>query len=228
MKNLISLLICKEDNKIILARQFVSMTKQTLLEYSGHFYKNFQYHKDKNCFDLDGKRFSYFKIETIFLILISNSNFNIFETFEILKLIKRSLFDICKEGINEETIKQNYINIIMSVDDIVTSYSRQEHNYSNLIQARTMESFNERDFNRELKAKEELALSNIYKGIEEIEALKRNNLYITNSVSKESLEKDLLKQEQEEEIKQTIGLKLKEQLLQRALIRRQEELQLSK
>lgn len=235
MKNFQSFFICDENNKLILARQFIPMTKQKLLEFSSIFFVNYSLNKQTNFFDFPKQnlRFLYLKENPkIFLVLVSNlASNNYLESFEVLKLLKKSIKDICKEEnlqLTEEKIKANFLDLILSIDDITNNYARQETNYSNLIQSRNMESFNERDFKRELKIKEDKAIANIYKGIEEIETLKRNNLYVDTSVSKESIETDLRQKEEIEQVKNALGMKIKEQLLQRALLRRQEEMQLSK
>ena len=70
----------------------------------------------------------------------------------------------------------------MKLDDIIGAFSKTWHNKLNL----KMESVYEKEFALMQKNKEDKARDNIVKGIEEIEKLKKQNLYKNNSVSSDA------------------------------------------
>ena len=130
---------------------------------------------------------------------MTTDNFNIFEGLEILKLIYRFIADICnlntiskvgdEKQVHDEIInklKIKGIDIILGVDDIVNPIiGKQESNISNVKLNLKMDSEFEKEFSLIQKDKEDKARYNIVKGIEEIEKLKKQNLYVNNSVSSE-------------------------------------------
>lgn len=235
MKKLITFFICRDDNKVVLARQFQSMTKQQLFEYSGHFYKNIGYHKDKSSFEYGECSYVYMIVEGLYLVLVGNNQSNIFESSSTLKTIYRRICDICKEGgITEDGVKINAYDIILSVDDITSRYGADETNYSELVKSSKMESFDEKDYLKAQKEKEDIAKANIVKGVEEIELMKRENRYVGNAVSSEvffgqkEAEEEVRNLEREHQARMRAGMNLRDHLIQRLMMRKEEELRMSR
>jgi hypothetical protein len=130
--------ISNGENKIILARQFISMTRQELETYHTGFLvnllkkmtKNINIKTSFNLFDKSyGIYYSYkLKSSKIYFVLISEMSFNPLELNNCLKTITTFITSIItnnlnrkgNEGKNEiDIIKDNAYDIIFAIDDII-------------------------------------------------------------------------------------------------------------
>ncbi len=201
------------SSKIILARQYVNtISKRQLFEYATFFTHNLKNNNNssqqKNTFNINdidnshsnnrkNKTFLYQTLNSpdLYIVLLTTTDCNYIEYIPILKLIHRNIINIAKlQDISDITlitnkIKLNAFDIIHLVDDIVNPhFGKQEDNMMKLNSSLKMESQNEKEFSLVMKEKENKAMDNIVKGIEEIEILKQHNLYKDNSVSNEDFD----------------------------------------
>ena len=238
---IINFFITNNKSKLILARQFIHMTKRELFEHCSLFVRNID--KDgnttKNNFEVDENsyRFIYqtFHISNLYLVLVTKNTFNIFEALDIHKSIHRVISDLCSKvsisGNEEEKetmiiseIKSIAYDIILSIDDIVNNVSgKEEINLAKIKLNLKMESIDEKHFAIEKREKEDKARDNIVKGMEEIERLKRDHMYVDNSVSSEVIETKNYNRARNT----SSGMNLKELLIQRLTQERQDQIRLS-
>jgi dihydroorotase len=93
----ISASICNKNGKILMARQFIPITRMKLEEYvanfpklieSGNKYQNMlTIYLGKQCTHIETEsiRYVYLPIEKLYLILITTNNSNIIEDLEVIR-----------------------------------------------------------------------------------------------------------------------------------------------
>lgn len=100
---IISFVVCTQKSKIILARQFKLINKMQLenhiIEFTRKLYSSSK-ETESTIVESDSARFLYVKIETLFLVAISEKNSNIIETTKVLKMVFDLIQDVCKLGID--------------------------------------------------------------------------------------------------------------------------------
>ena len=231
--------ISNGENKIILARQFISMTRQELETYHTGFLvnllkkmtKNINIKTSFNLFDKSyGIYYSYkLKSSKIYFVLISEISFNPLELNNCLKTITTFITSLItnninvkgNEGKNEiDIIKDNAFDIIFAVDDIINPILGNEGiSQSKIIQNLKMKS-TEEEYALKLKnEKIEEAHKKLIKGMEEIERLKYENKYIQNGITNETLKEREEMLESERLIKEYTENQKKEEERRRNIIR---------
>jgi hypothetical protein len=83
----ISASICNKNGKILIARQFIPITKIKLEEYIANFPKLIDQSsgKQSNFIETDQIRYVYQPMEKLFLVLITLKNSNILEDIEVIR-----------------------------------------------------------------------------------------------------------------------------------------------
>lgn len=155
--------ICNKSAKIIIARTFQEMSRIQLEEQVILFSRNIDIKKQTTIIDSDKSRFIYIPVEGLYILLISSIDSNIIEDMETIKLIYRLVQDLCGGSINEYSLRDNANEIILGMDDIVAYGIRSGCNIAQVKQFLTMDSQEEKEFNRlkverENQAKEQFRL----------------------------------------------------------------------
>ena len=231
--------ISNGENKIILARQFIPMTREELETYHTAFLvgllkkktKNLNLKTSFNLFDKSYGIYYPYKLSNskIYFVLISEINFNPIELSKSLKTITTFITSIItnninvkgNEGKNEiDIIKDNAFDIIFAVDDIINPILGNEGiSQSKIIQNLKMKS-TEEEYALKLKnEKIEEAHKKLIKGMEEIERLKYENKYIQNGITNETLKEREEMLESERLIKEYTEKQKKEEERRRNIIR---------
>ena len=231
--------ISNGENKIILARQFIPMTREELETYHTAFLVGLLKKKTKkiniktsfNLFDKSYGIYYPYKLSNskIYFVLISEINFNPIELSKSLKTITTFITSIItnninvkgNEGKNEiDIIKDNAFDIIFAVDDIINPILGNEGiSQSKIIQNLKMKS-TEEEYALKLKnEKIEEAHKKLIKGMEEIERLKYENKYIQNGITNETLKEREEMLESERLIKEYTEKQKKEEERRRNIIR---------
>ena len=231
--------ISNGDNKIILARQFIPMTREELETYHTAFLvgllkkktKNLNLKTSFNLFDKSYGIYYPYKLSNskIYFVLISEMNFNPIELSKSLKTITTFITSLItnninvkgNEGKNEiDIIKDNAFDIIFAVDDIINPILGNEGiSQSKIIQNLKMKS-TEEEYALKLKnEKIEEAHKKLIKGMEEIERLKYENKYIQNGITNETLKEREEMLESERLIKEYTDNQKKEEERRRNIIR---------
>ena len=231
--------ISNGENKIILARQFIPMTREELETYHTAFLvgllkkktKNLNLKTSFNLFDKSYGIYYPYKLSNskIYFVLISEINFNPIELSKSLKTITTFITSIItnninvkgNEGKNEiDIIKDNAFDIIFAVDDIINPILGNEGiSQSKIIQNLKMKS-TEEEYALKLKnEKIEEAHKKLIKGMEEIERLKYENKYIQNGITNETLKEREEMLESERSTKEHTEKQKKEEERRRNIIR---------
>ena len=87
----ISASICNKLGKILVARQFIAITKLKLEEYMANFPKLIEQSSEKQCtfIETDSIRYVYQPMEKLFLVLITTKNSNIVEDIEVIRQMQQ-------------------------------------------------------------------------------------------------------------------------------------------
>lgn len=231
--------ISNGENKIILARQFIPMTREELETYHTAFLVGLLKKKTKkiniktsfNLFDKSYGIYYPYKLSNskIYFVLISEINFNPIELSKSLKTITTFITSIItnninvkgNEGKNEiDIIKDIAFDIIFAIDDIINPILGNEGiSQSKIIQNLKMKS-TEEEYALKLKnEKIEEAHKKLIKGMEEIERLKYENKYIQNGITNETLKEREEMLESERLIKEYTEKQKKEEERRRNIIR---------
>lgn len=236
----ISVFVCDHKYKMIFARQFKSMTKVELFEYLSYFSRGFEMNKDnKTNFESNGVRYIFLPLGEFYLVLVARLEYNIFEGYDILKLLYRIFSEICKEGISSSNIKKYSYEIVLGVDDLISQFGREEININQIKNNIRMDSSAEKEHNEVQKDKESKARDNIVKGIEEIEKLKRENKYVDTSISSEQVnvnQSNMITEIRMSDLFSSThrtganhgSMNLRDLLIQRLLIKQEEDMRISK
>jgi hypothetical protein len=194
--------------KISFARQFIEISKKKLFEKITIFTRVFD--SKINTIDLDDTRYIYLNLkEEIYLVLICEKNYNIFTGLDLLKQIYRAVMNI-----NPDLEKSKHFDLVLAIDDII-----EGETVASALEGLKMYSSDELTYKQQAKEKEDIARDNMIKGIEEIERLKYNNMYIDNSVSEEKIRENAEMERR--------GMDLKQLLIEK-LIENEEERLISK
>ena len=94
----ISASICDKNGRILLARQFVPITKLKLEEYMANFPKLIDQSHGKQCtfIETDSIRYVYQPMEKLFLVLITSKGSNIIEDIEVIRQMQQVVVNQCK------------------------------------------------------------------------------------------------------------------------------------
>jgi hypothetical protein len=183
----LSTVICNKNAKIIFARQFVKMSRMELEEHIVHFSRNIDSCKDTTHLESEKARYLFIPVENLYLVLITQKSSNIIEDTEILKLIYRLFQDICGL-VTESSVNQNGIELIMGIDDIVTLGYRNSVSIAQVKQYMLMDSQEEKEFKKKQEEKEQQVKKQMIEKMKEIERMKRENKYMSDSISSVNFE----------------------------------------
>jgi hypothetical protein len=179
----LSTAICNKNAKIIFARQFIPMSRLELEEHIVHFSRNIDSCMDSTHLETDTHRYIFIPFESLYLLVITTIHSNVIEDIEILKMIYRLLQDLCG-NITKDSVVDNAFELSLGIDDIVSVGNRESITVPQIKQLIAMESQEEKEY-RKLQEQKELATKKQMKErMKEIEKQRRENKYISDSVSR--------------------------------------------
>ena len=181
----LSIVVCNKNARIILARQFFSITRMDLEEYIVQFSRGVDSCKEITHFESDKVRYIFIPVESLYLILITTKNSNIIEDTEILKLIYRLIQDLCGT-INSESIVDNAFEIMLGIDDIVSLGYRNSVNLGQIKQYLQMESIEEQEFKRKKREQEEKVKKELAEKGREFDKQRREKKFNSDAISSSS------------------------------------------
>lgn len=198
----LSVAICNKNAKIILARQFVKMSRMELEENIVNFSRNVDICKDTTHFETDKVRYLFVPFENLYLLVVTTKESNVVEDIEIIKLIYRLLQDTCLT-ITEETIKQNAVSLVLCIDDIISLGLREGVNLAQVKTFLQMESQYEKEFKREqeqIMMKQKKELDQRGRELDKLKRDRKDNVNTVSSVSSMGMESPIIHQKKSEVI----------------------------
>lgn len=215
-----SILISDGVAKLILARQFIPITKLELNAYHSRFILHIatkQHHTQSTHFTVNNSSYLYYQhaltsTNSIYFIVIAEPTFNVIELNKILKSITTFVLSVISSNTTDITnyddvrriIKDKACDIVLAIDDMVNPILGYENvSTSQLQQSLKMESQEAKYADKLKEQKIQKAHDELVKGMEEIEYLKYNNQYINkHGISNEDVTlRELMRKERENEMK---------------------------
>eukprot|EP00828_Plagiopyla_frontata_P019862 TRINITY_DN2537_c0_g1_i3.p1 TRINITY_DN2537_c0_g1~~TRINITY_DN2537_c0_g1_i3.p1 ORF type:complete len:272 (-),score=48.60 TRINITY_DN2537_c0_g1_i3:106-921(-) len=167
---ILSIAICDKSGKLLLARQFHDFTKQELEEKIMNFPKQISSLQQHTFIEANNVRYVYMPLNNLYLLLLTNKNSNILEDLETLKLVHNIIRTACLEEVDEEVLMENQFEILLMIDDILTSYGlRINITVNQLKNSLEMESAEEKLEIMQRKARENQAKEDAQKHALEIQ-----------------------------------------------------------
>ena len=172
---IVSLLIVNKEGKIIFSRAFIPITKNDINTFSSFFIRNLNKNLETTLFESNNYRYLFISLntDTMYLLLITSLNSNIIQDNKILKISYRIFNDCCKEGLNEENIKKNWILIFMYLEEMINNSFIQNENYGDIHTKVEMIKFDKLEFKKMKEKKNEKDKNLLIKQINEFEKIER-------------------------------------------------------
>ena len=148
----ISVSLVTKQGKILLARQFMEITKASLEGFLSSFVKQVDSSRQHNYIDQETCRFIFQPIESVYLVLITSKDSNIVEDLETLRLMYKVVQHYCPFGPDEGNVLKNSFELALAFDDVIALGYRESVTLSQILTYSDMESAEERIFREKQKA----------------------------------------------------------------------------
>lgn len=195
---IISAAICTKAGKLLVSRQYTNISKLALEEHIRNFPKSIHANQQHTFVETDSIRYIYLPLETMYLVLLTNKNSNVIEDLEAIRLVHKVVLDICSHGVTETNIKENYFELLLGFDDVISFGFRENVTLNQVQSALAMESSDEKLHLMMLKARMNEAKEASKKAQLEMKKKQKDPGYKpSSSFSSESSESFVKKTEQE-------------------------------
>ncbi|OMJ93021.1 hypothetical protein SteCoe_4102 [Stentor coeruleus] len=148
----ISASLLTKQGKILLARQFLEISRSSLEGFLNSFAKLVDSDRQHTYIDQENARFVYQPLEDIYLVLITSKDSNIIEDIETLRLLSKVVQHYCPFGPDEANVLKNSFELILAFDDVIALGYRESVTLSQILTYADMESAEERIFKEKQKA----------------------------------------------------------------------------
>ncbi len=173
--------ICTKAGKILLARQFVPISKIKIEEHISRLPKHIGSSQQHTQIEIENLRYLYIPMQELLLVVISNRMSNVIEDMEILKLLYGIVIEKCKKGgVSEESVLETAFDLILAFDDVVTLGYRESVSVAQVLEYLEMDSSEEKMFVKQQKMRESEAKEFAKRQLQEID--KKNRLKAKESV----------------------------------------------
>eukprot|EP01083_Nonionella_stella_P060735 158446_1 len=127
---ILSVSVCNKNGKILLARQYVPMSRLRIEGLLAAFPKlvdadETSTSKQHTFIETQEVRYIYQPMDTLYLLLITNMQSNILEDLSTLRMIAKLVPEYCG-GQDEETVTENAFNLLYALDEVVTPMGYKE------------------------------------------------------------------------------------------------------
>eukprot|EP01067_Filipodium_phascolosomae_P006958 Filipodium_phascolosomae@DN536_c0_g1_i1.p1 len=131
-------------SKVLLARQFVEISRMRIEGLLSAFPKLIDSGKDHTFLETDSVRYVYQPMENLFLVLITNKESNIIEDLDTLKLLSKIVQEKTERMISESEVAKNIFPILFAFDEVISFGYREPVGISQVRTFVEMESHEER------------------------------------------------------------------------------------
>ncbi|OMJ76915.1 hypothetical protein SteCoe_23619 [Stentor coeruleus] len=149
----ISASLITKQGKILLARQFLEITRSSLEGLLSAFIKQVDTIRQHTYINHENTRFVFQPINDNYLILITSKDSNIIEDLEILKLLYKIVQHFCPFGPDGTNVLKNSFELVLAFDDAISLGYRENITLSQILTNAEMESAEEAIFKEKQKAK---------------------------------------------------------------------------
>jgi len=136
--------VLTKQGKILIARQFVEMSRMKIENHLATFPKLIGTEKQHNTVETAEVRFVYQPVETLYLLIITNKQSNIVEDLETLRLFTKVLNEYCPVEIDEANVCKNAFELVFAFDEIIALGHRENVSLRDIQVNMEMESHEEK------------------------------------------------------------------------------------
>jgi len=145
---ILSASVCNQEGKVLVARQFVSMSRlriEGLLSAFPKLLNSDQGEKQKQhtYVETDEVRYLYQPMDTMYVLIVTNPRSNILQDLQTLRLLAKLVPEYC-QGHDEESIVENAFDLIFAFDEAVSLGHSEDVNMDKIKTFMEMDSHEEK------------------------------------------------------------------------------------
>jgi len=145
---ILSASVCNQEGKVLVARQFVSMSRlriEGLLSAFPKLLSSDQGEKQKQhtYVETDEVRYLYQPMDTMYVLIVTNVRSNILQDLQTLRLLAKLVPEYC-QGHDEESIVENAFDLIFAFDEAVSLGHSEDVNMDKIKTYMEMDSHEEK------------------------------------------------------------------------------------
>lgn len=148
----ISASLVTKQGKILLARQFLEISRSNLEGLLNSFTKQVDSDRQHTYIEHESARFVFQPLENLYLVLITSKDSNIVEDIETLRLLYKVVQHYCPFGPDDANILKNSFELALAFDDVLALGYRESITLGQILTYAEMESAEERIFREKQKA----------------------------------------------------------------------------
>jgi len=144
---ILSASVCNQEGKVLVARQFVSMSRlriEGLLSAFPKLLNSDQGEKQKQhtYVETDEVRYLYQPMDTMYVLIVTNPRSNILQDLQTLRLLAKLVPEYC-QGHDEESIVENAFDLIFAFDEAISNGYPEDIDNTRIRTFTTMDSHEE-------------------------------------------------------------------------------------
>jgi len=176
---ILSASVCNQEGKVLVARQFVSMSRLRIEGLLSAFPKllNSQGEKQKQhtYVETDEVRYLYQPMDTMYVLIVTNPRSNILQDLQTLRLLAKLVPEYC-QGHDEESIVENAFDLIFAFDEAISNGYSEDIDNTRIRTFTTMDSHEENLANMIKNSKIEEAKQHAREEADRLKKEKTDNL----------------------------------------------------
>lgn len=147
----VSASLVTKQGKILLARQFLEITRSSLEGLLNMFIMQVDTNRQHTYIDHENTRYVFQPINDNYLVLITSKDSNIIEDLETLKLLYKIVQHYCPFGPDDTNVLKNSFDLALAFDDAISLGYRESTTLSQILTYAEMESAEEAVFREKQK-----------------------------------------------------------------------------
>lgn len=147
----ISVALLSKQGRILVARQFVEISRLQLEEFLGTFVKLVDKSLQHTFVENDSVRYVFQPLDEVYLVLLTTKTSNIVEDLETLRLAQKVVQLYCTFGVDEASVFKNSFELVWAFDDVISMGYRESVSLPQVQEYAAMESTEERIHKERLK-----------------------------------------------------------------------------
>lgn len=111
--------ICSKAGKVLLSRQFLSMTRQKIESLLASFPKLIGSDAQHTFIETDVVRYVYQPLDQLYIVMITTKSSNIMEDLDTLRLFAKLVPEYCGSN-SEDAVRENAFELIAAFDEVIS------------------------------------------------------------------------------------------------------------